>query len=61
MIWIFTILKAENKMQGTEKKTDIKEEIILPAEWTGHLQGKLETEQQVSYSNDQTSRINPKK
>lgn len=48
-------------MQGTEKKIDIKEEIILPAEWTGHLQGKLETEQQVSYLNYQTSRINPKK
>lgn len=51
MIWIFTILKADNKMQGTEKKIDIKEEITLPAKWVGHLQGKLETEQQASYLN----------
>ena len=45
-------------MQGTEKKIDMKEEITLPPEWIGHLQGKHETEQQASYLNYQTCRIN---
>ena len=51
-------LKQRTQCRVQKKKIDMKEEITLPPEWIGHLQGKHETEQQASYLNYQTCRIN---